>query len=91
MAERTAVPFQQFFCDVPVAIPGTFPHLIAYGIDNAVHDRRIEPKDDDLWMSERFVKTEGVGEARPLRVLCNHVHEPSMFFAPLKNALVILA
>src|ERR1039457_4299145 len=91
LSERAVVPLEQFSSHVSVAIPGTLSHLIACVIYNAMHDCRIEPKDHDLWMLELFVEAERVGETRPLRILPNHVHKPSMFFASLKNTLVVLA
>jgi hypothetical protein len=65
--------------------------MVASAIDNAVHNCRIEPEDDDLWMLKLLIKAERVGESRALRILRDHVHEPSMFFASLKNAFVVLA
>jgi hypothetical protein len=89
--ECTVIPFEEFSSDVPGAVPSTLPYLIARIVDDVMHDFRIEPEDDDLWMLELLIEAERICETRPIRVPHDHVHKPPMLFPSLKNALIVIA
>ena len=82
---------EEFSSDIPFTEPSTLSYLIARVIDNGVHDCRIEPKDNDLWMLELLIEAERIGEPRSIRIPRDHVHKPSVLFTSLKNALVVIA
>jgi len=56
-----------------------------------MHNFRIKTEGDDLRVLELFVEAKGVREARSLRILRDHVYEPSMLFTSLKNAFIVFA